>query len=249
MQVMGLLLVLLLALAWSCVTRSSPMFCNKTRQLRSLYKDIDDWDHFVFVQQYPAGVCLYRSLKGSSVCSYPKNANSWTMHGLWPTMQDTEGPNFCNKSAIFDGDNIKDLVPRLNVDWTNLLNNTAFESFWCHEWCKHGTCSTMPDEHTYFATVLDYYDQMMFGDILLNQSVRPSNDTTYSVKDILNAFKQELGVFPYSVNCMGSHKTGAILTQIGVCLDKNLKVIECPRETNTHGCDGHSIYYPTSIYT
>ena len=28
------------------------------------------------------------------------------------------------------------------------------------------------------------------------------------VKDFLNAFKEELGVYPYSVNCMGSHVSG-----------------------------------------
>lgn len=43
-------------------------------------------------------------------------------------------------------------------------------------------------------------------------------------------------------------KTDTILTQIGLCLDKNMKVMSCPSETDTQGCDQDSIYYPPSIY-
>ena len=50
-----------------------------------------------------------------------------------------------------------------------------------HEWCKHGTCSGMPDEHTFFKTILDYYDNNMFGNILQNQGIVPSDDTGYDV--------------------------------------------------------------------
>lgn len=51
-----------------------------------------------------------------------------------------------------------------------------------HEWCKHGTCSGMSDEHTYFRTVLDYFENgMQFGGILQNQGIVPSEDRQYSV--------------------------------------------------------------------
>lgn len=55
-----------------------------------------------------------------------------------------------------------------------------------HEWCKHGTCSDMPDEHTFFETILNLYDDgLQFGDILRNQGIVPAEDSSYSVSSVV----------------------------------------------------------------
>ena len=50
-----------------------------------------------------------------------------------------------------------------------------------HEWLKHGTCSGMSDQHTYFSTVLDYFEGHKFDDLLHNQGVVPSEEKKYPV--------------------------------------------------------------------
>ncbi len=53
----------------------------------------------------------------------------------------------------------------------------------CHEWCKHGTCTTM-SQHTFFQSVLDYYSNgMQFGELLQQQGVVPSQSKRYSVRE------------------------------------------------------------------
>lgn len=61
-----------------------------------------------------------------------------------------------------------------------------------HEWIKHGTCTGMPDEHTYFQTVLGLYEQdsMQFEDILKDQGVVPDDDQVYSVSSLLICLSQ-----------------------------------------------------------
>ncbi len=44
----------------------------------------------------------------------------------------------------------------------------------------------MPNEHTYFKTILDYFENgMMFGNLLQNQGIVPSEDRQYSVSSQL----------------------------------------------------------------
>ncbi|CAD7931331.1 unnamed protein product [Amoebophrya sp. A25] len=103
-----------------------------------------------------------------------------SIHGLWPEWAEyCPGPKF-HKSGI------EDLMPRMEADWFSCQSRTILQAehggerrylrsssrttssssskksntwFWTHEWERHGTCSEFPDEHSYFAKVLDLYDQ------------------------------------------------------------------------------------------
>ena len=55
---------------------------------------------------------------------------------------------------------------------------------------------------------------------------------------------------PHTHTHTHTQKMGLIMKQIAICLDKSMKVIQCPSQTMTSSCEqGSSIYYPTSRYS
>ncbi|KAL9186840.1 hypothetical protein ACHAXT_010560 [Thalassiosira profunda] len=71
-----------------------------------------------------------------------------TDDGTWPSM--------CSNEKL-DIALLEDLSDELSERWPNIKSPPAspgHESFWSHEWQKHGTCSGL-DQHSYFSTALN----------------------------------------------------------------------------------------------
>ena len=51
------------------------------------------------------------------------------------------GPFNCNNSAHFNENALAPILEELKLRWTNVRANTVEDSFWKHEWLKHGTCA------------------------------------------------------------------------------------------------------------
>jgi hypothetical protein len=87
-----------------------------------------------------------------------------TIHGLWPNYKDGTWPQFCDSDRKFDVDKVSDLRHELQEQWPSVTDDDEWDSdetFWEHEWSKHGTCSrdVLPTEHSYFKHVLDLHSR------------------------------------------------------------------------------------------
>jgi ribonuclease I len=193
--------------------------------IRSGVSDGDDWDYFLFVQTSPAGKCYFQRRN----CDYPSNSTPWTIHGIWPTLNNTLGPNYCKK-VTFSLSAIEDLVPQLIRQWTNVKTDSSLGSFWSHEWVKHGSCAlginAMSDEHSFFNTTLGLHEAMNFTLLLENQGIRPSYSHKYSTDDFNNAFQKTMGIQPL-LECLYSRDMGQVLNQVAVCLRKDFSIMPC----------------------
>eukprot|EP00297_Palpitomonas_bilix_P018876 CAMPEP_0113880166 /NCGR_PEP_ID=MMETSP0780_2-20120614/7635_1 /TAXON_ID=652834 /ORGANISM="Palpitomonas bilix" /LENGTH=153 /DNA_ID=CAMNT_0000866813 /DNA_START=26 /DNA_END=487 /DNA_ORIENTATION=- /assembly_acc=CAM_ASM_000599 len=79
------------------------------------------------------------------------SSSPWTLHGLWPQWDDTcSGPSFSL-------DAISDLESTMDSEWPSCYNDDN-QSFWSHEWTKHGTCSGL-SEHDFFNQALSLLEQ------------------------------------------------------------------------------------------
>lgn len=92
-------------------------------------------------------------------------------------------------------------------EWPNLITNESFDSFWSHEWLKHGTCATgisaLSTERGFFTTVLSLLEQKLnYTQALEEYGIKPSNTTTYK-------------------------KKGQVLSQISLCLRKDFSIMSC----------------------
>lgn len=84
--------------------------------------------------------------------------SAFTIHGLWPEFSNGEWPEFCPEAEGAGGGGggglDADQGAAMRCEWPSFAGTD--DSFWEHEWTKHGTCSepvTGP-RHAYFASVL-----------------------------------------------------------------------------------------------
>ncbi|KNC49369.1 ribonuclease T2 family protein [Thecamonas trahens ATCC 50062] len=209
-----LLVALALALAVAPSASAAPGYVN--------------WDFMVFRLMWPGSVS-----GGNAV---PSGLNGFSIHGLWPTNNDTSGPSQCTHEA-FDESQISSLLPEMNVEWASIWpDSKGNEGFWAHEWTKHGTCaaelSVLGSQYKFFNGVLQLKAQLKVLDALQSAGIYPSNSKTYTLDQIKSALTD--AQMPPLVFCMPANKAdGAetssppILQAIELCVDTSLNVYTC----------------------
>lgn len=226
-------------------------------------KRSSDFDYLIFRQIWPEATCMF---PGSHKCEIEKNVSTWVVHGLWPSIKSEIGPSFCNKSLPFNYNLIKWLVPQLLEFWPNLYTNTPLESFWKHEWEKHGTCAlSLPQiksESDYFNLTLGLRDHFDFGPILKANGIVPDDTLLYDLDKIKYAIKSVLNVEPMIVCYILKDSDVQYLSQMQICLSKQFELVDCafeavelvnivvdntPQETQCQ--QGIPIHYPTIRYS
>jgi ribonuclease T2 len=227
----------------------------------------EKFDYLILREIWPASTCLF---PGEHTCAIAKNVSTWVVHGLWPSLRGKIGPESCNRTLPFDYNKIKWLVPELLEFWPNLYTNTAMDSFWQHEWEKHGTCAlTLPqvrDESDYFNVSLSLREHFDFGPILEASSIQPDDTLMYDLDRIKTAITKVLNVEPYVVCYVLRDSNVQYLSQMQICLTKEFELTDCSPETlemtrifkmdknikeapqETQCEDGLPIHYPTIKY-
>ncbi|KAF2025522.1 ribonuclease T2 [Setomelanomma holmii] len=131
-------------------------------------------------------------------------SDSWTLHGLWPDRCDgTYDANcdpsraYTNISSILTSLGASDLLSYMSTYWKDYQGND--ETFWEHEWAKHGTCiSTLepscysnhkPTEEVvdYFQKAVDIFKTLPSYDWLSAAGIVPSTTQTYTTAAIQSA--------------------------------------------------------------
>jgi len=206
----------------------------------------NDFDMIVFAQQWPETVCIQGNLTKHYACAIAKNVSTWTVHGLWPTMNGTLGPNYCNDSNRFQPGPVAPLVSELTEYWPNLHTDDTFYGFWTHEWDKHGTCAqslpALQGEYNFFNMGLILNKKLNTLRMLSDQNYPPRIEG-YDYPTMKKAFTDALGAEP-TFGCFYQKKYGTqYLMQIDICLDKSFEVVDCKRSSG--GCvDSKPLVYP-----
>ncbi|KAF9701908.1 hypothetical protein EKO04_000511 [Ascochyta lentis] len=130
--------------------------------------------------------------------------DSWTLHGLWPDRCDgtydancDSSRSYSNISAILKSFGADDTLSFMQTYWKDYQGND--ESFWYHEWSKHGTCiSTLePECYTehrpteevvdYFNRAVSLYKTLPSYEWLAAAGITPSSSQTYTFQAIQDA--------------------------------------------------------------
>lgn len=124
----------------------------------------------------------------------PKSA-VWSIHGLWPAQYHKMGPTSCDNSLRFDPQALQNIRKDLLIKWIDVHGQRP-ESFWEHEYTKHGTCAAVLDsmnsEVKYFQKGLDLFDKYPMKSILDQANIKPGRK--YPVQQILDGVRNVLGV-------------------------------------------------------
>ncbi|KAF2685701.1 ribonuclease M [Lentithecium fluviatile CBS 122367] len=130
--------------------------------------------------------------------------NSWTLHGLWPDRCDgTYDANcdpsraYTNISSIISSFGKTELLDYMNTFWKDYQGDD--ETFWEHEWSKHGTCistlePTCYSDHKateevvdYFQKAVDLFKSLPSYEWLSAAGITPSTSQTYTSQQIQDA--------------------------------------------------------------
>lgn len=200
----------------------------------------ENFAYLMFSQQWSVGYC-----KGAfqDRCVKQNERNFWTIHGLWPS-NDTKTPDFCNHTLRYNATVLKPLLPQLQQYWPSYTTNNS-NLFWKHEWQKHGTCATVVPQldglFNFFSTTLQIYTQHNITEYLHNNGIDPSLDKTYSVAEIEEALTDDLKGAANLVCYRNKNYTAPVLAEIRICMDKDLRPINCSARHS--GCGRSGVYY------
>ncbi|KAK5108635.1 hypothetical protein LTR62_008126 [Meristemomyces frigidus] len=156
----------------------------------------------------PGGALLQTQFWDTAPVTGP--VDSWTIHGLWPDNCDGTYDASCddtraytNITAILQSFGATDLLSYMQTYWVS--NSGTSESFWEHEWGKHGTCvSTLdPDCYTnyqpteevpqFFNRTVELFKTSPTYDWLSAAGIVPSSSATYTTAQIQAALSSEHG--------------------------------------------------------
>ncbi|KAH7101326.1 ribonuclease T2 [Auriculariales sp. MPI-PUGE-AT-0066] len=149
-------------------------------------------------------------------------SDSWTVHGLWPDHCDGTFDANCDSSRertgiadLLESQGAQDTLSFMKTFWKD--NHGNDETFWEHEWNKHGTClstlepSCLPsgsadgaDTVVYFQRVVELFKTVPTYQWLSEQGIEPSTSKTYTSAQISDALKAASGHIP-RISCDGSN--------------------------------------------
>ena len=192
------------------------------------------YDFFLLEQQWAITEC-----QDVFKCPSKPTGAYMTLHGLWPERTDGSYPQSCGGS--FDPSKIQKLLPALNTYWPSL--NGPSDTFWQHEYEKHGTCCTdvFPDELSYFNGTLALPAQYNITSALAAHGIYPSNTKSFQLTAFNAALKAEYGQSAV-LTCDSQHRIETAVQ----CISKSGAIMACPASVKG-ACSGGLAYLPSSM--
>ncbi|KAL6741583.1 hypothetical protein Aduo_014821 [Ancylostoma duodenale] len=193
-----------------------------------------DFDYLMLTRIYPTAVCRADDDSVPDSCEIPAETPDWSIHGLWPNYRNGSYPQFCDGiPRKFDGKLIASIEERLTKMWPNLYPAKTAQSFWKHEWEKHGTCAqslkNLSSEYLYFFKTMEVDLQFSVGAALRRAQIVPRSEP-YLLDEIQEALRNELSSGKnVQINCLTDKKTKqTLLGDVRMCFDRKFQPIDCP---------------------
>ena len=204
---------------------------------------------------------LCRRYLDDNNCASMEMPDRWVLHGLWPNGSRLGSyPSQC-KGAKFDEQAIADLVPEMSAVWPNVAfdskgrqskvgDRLTNESFWGHEWDKHGTCALLCDDmitsqRSYILLLLELNRTYDIGEALRGGGTAPDDDQVILTQSIIDALEMSFDVKP-SISCYTDPDSDiAYLLGAWLCLEPgNNSLIDCKAASKTgmSACPEHLVF-------
>tara|TARA_B110000285_G_C15120429_1_gene616773 strand:- start:1989 stop:2612 length:624 start_codon:yes stop_codon:yes gene_type:complete len=165
---------------------------------------------YVYAYSWTPGFCDNQTYPGClSAQDYWKN--NLTIHGLWPQYSVSDYPSYCTTEPFDETIPLEIGWDTMTELWPDVQYNESdpnYDSFWEHEWTKHGTCSGL-SQHDYFEAALNLTGLLTTPDILHESMGKTMN---------ADSLRLALGG-PDSVSLQCSKEQ--ILTGVYTCWQKN----------------------------
>ncbi|MGJ5818882.1 ribonuclease T2 family protein [Paludibaculum fermentans] len=183
------------------------------------------FDYYLLTMSWSPAYCQGRNTGPNDPQCGLDRSFSFILHGLWPQYTKPKNgsgwPQFCTTDkGLSDPKTMLDIMPSLS-----LIN---------HEWTRHGTCSGMNADN-YFKTARKALQSIKVP----AKFQSPKEYFTISPGEVKKEFLQAnpgLTAGMIAISCSAN-----FLSEVRVCLDKNLKPIPC---TGQRECKASSVRVP-----
>jgi ribonuclease T2 len=161
----------------------------------------------------------YCRTHGGQGCSQMNEywVDHFTLHGLWPQYTTGGYPTDCSTEPFsFQAtDQMYFYWPNIN----KIPGDPEYDSFWIHEWDKHGTCS-LYSQPEYFQHALDLIQWMETPDLFVEAKTNATINNYINATDLRTAFS----------SCALECNNGEYISGVYTCWSTELNQIECPAE-------------------
>eukprot|EP00798_Chlamydomonas_sp_ICE-L_P001148 gene1148-3712_t len=190
-----------------------------------------EFDYFVFVRQWSGSFCH----TDTSCPLVHRHGFHFTIHGLWPEYTGGGWPQFCKKDQPFDEAKLDDIIAQLKEEWPSFMKEN--DGFWE---------DIMVDEHTHFSTILNLHHSIDLAAALRAKNIFPHATKQYATAD---AALRAKNIFPHATKQYAAADVKAAiceftgveakvhcdtkgeLTEVWMCIGKDLKPFDCQSET------------------
>lgn len=197
----------------------------------------ENYDYLLLAIQWAPGICSQKQ------CSHPLPTR-WTLHGLWPTFDDSQpSPENCGEGSCSLDPLSGHLESEMKEKWPNLFQR-GDESFWKYEYCKHGTCCTdiLSKPSDYFKAALKLLDIVSMNEVLGAAGITPNSGKSHSFLSMNNAVSEVLKVKNVRYVCTTAGEK-QFLTEIRLCVNRSLRLMVCPSKDTGRTCDKSKHFY------
>ena len=195
----------------------------------------EKYDYLLLAIQWAPGICSQKQC-------YDPLPTRWTLHGLWPTLDDKrDSPEYCESSCTLDPLS-GHLESEMKKKWPNLYGEDA--SFWKNEYCKHGTCCTdiLSKPTDYFKAALKLLDIASMNNVLSAAGISPNSGKSHSFLSMDNAVSEILKVKNVKYVCAEVNGK-QVLTEMRLCVHRSLSFMVCPSKDTGRTCDKSKHFY------
>jgi ribonuclease T2 len=222
---------------------ADPNSLASIKQPASRHNEDPGFDLLLLVRTWPPTFCE-QIREQKEVCTAPP-LQEFTVHGLWPEYSSGGWPQYCptkeNESMDTGRSDINESIENISptpsshgnaddedgkahCEWPSFHGSTL--NFWDHEWDKHGTCAAplLGNRTEFFKTVMNLHDQFNLNRLFRSHRLWPVGNSQgmFQSAEALQAVQQEFGV----ESRLACHKGS--LAEVWLCLDLDLKAIDCP---------------------
>jgi ribonuclease T2 len=169
------------------------------------------FDYYILSLSWAPEFCAdARQASANPVECSPSKPMNFVVHGLWPEVEHGRSPESCGKAAKVSKGLVRDLLPYM-----------PSEALIDHEWATHGTCTGLSQK--------DFFTRLMLARASVQLPVQITSIGQTEKNEVFRIESQFAGANPsfpggaFRVDCRNN-----ALTEVRVCLDKNLKARACP---------------------
>jgi ribonuclease T2 len=183
-----------------------------------------NFDFYLMSLSWSPGFCATPAGQNDPGQCAPGRKFSFVLHGLWPQYEQQGWPEDCSTEQM-DPALVNQMLPMMPSP--KLIQ---------HEWQKHGTCSGLTSKE-YFDEAGEAFHKFNVPAVYQNLST-PLNVNPAEIRSQLAAANPNIGEQAIVVQCAGG---GRYLSEVHVCLTKDLAGRRCNRETQAAACRSDSV--------